>query len=302
MAINTLLAAGKIVTGILGNSSALIADGIESTADVFGSLIVWSGLRIAAKPADADHPYGHGKAESIAALIVSVMLLGAAALIAAQSIHEIRTPQHTPAWYTLIVLICVVAIKETLARRAFRVGSHLESTALKSDAWHHRSDALTSAAAFIGISIALIGGRGFESADDWAALAACAVIVFNGLRLTRGALDEIMDASATPEIVDLIRSIASEVDGVEEVEKCRIRKIGLHLAMDIHVRVDGDLSVRRGHEIAHHVKDRLLASQHRINDVTVHIEPSSVSSKETRTESGTGNGGIAHERQDTSKS
>jgi cation diffusion facilitator family transporter len=271
---NLLLALGKIGTGVFGNSYALIADGIESTADVFSSFIVWAGLRISVRPADARHPFGYGKAESIAAVIVSLMLLGAAALIATQSIREIRTPHHTPAWFTLVVLVCVVVIKESMYRFAFSVGQDLESSALKSDAWHHRSDALTSVAAFLGIAIALIGGPGFESADDWAALAACTVIVFNGLRLSRGALGEVMDVSIPPKIVASIRTIAAEVPGVAGIEKCRIRKHGLHLAMDIHVNVDGALSVRRRHEIAHTVKDRLLASKHRVNDVTVHVEPS----------------------------
>ena len=271
--INALLAIGKIITGIIGNSYALIADGIESTADIFSSLIVWGGLRIAVKPADANHPFGHGKAESIAAVIVSLMLLGAAVLIAVQSIREIRTPHHAPQWFTLVVLLGVIAIKETLYRLVFKVAHSLESSSLKGDAWHHRSDALTSAAAFIGISIALLGGPGFESADDWAALAACSVIAWNGLRLLRGALDEVMDASAPAEVVELVKRIAGGVEGVAEIEKCRIRKSGLHLSMDIHVAVDGGLSVERGHAIAHQVKDRLLESQQPINDVSVHIEP-----------------------------
>ncbi|HAB18141.1 MAG TPA: cation diffusion facilitator family transporter [Verrucomicrobiota bacterium] len=271
--INLLLAIGKVATGIAGNSHALIADGIESAADVFSSFIVWSALRIAVKPADEDHPFGHGKAESIAGLLVSLMLLSAAALIAVQSIREILAPQHSPKWFTLVVLLLVIAVKEALYRFAFKIGRALESSALKGDAWHHRSDALTSAAAFVGISIALIGGPGFESADDWAALAACGVIGFNGIRLLREALNEVMDASVPPEVVGFIRAIAVDVNGVAAIEKCRIRKNGLHLAMDIHVKVDGDLSVREGHEIGHHVKDRLLASQHRISDVTVHVEP-----------------------------
>lgn len=271
--INLLLAAGKVVTGVFGNCYALIADGIESTADIFSSFIVWSGLRIAVKPADVNHPFGHGKAESIAAMAVSLMLLAAAVLIAVQSIREIRTPHHAPEWYTLVVLLCVIVIKEALYRFVFKVGDSLESSALKGDAWHHRSDALTSTAAFVGITIALIGGPGYESADDWAALAACGVIGFNGVRLFRRALDEVMDASVSPDVVSAVREIASGVEGVAGIEKCRIRKHGLHLAMDIHVMVDGDLSVRRGHEIAHHVKDRLLASPYRVNDVTVHIEP-----------------------------
>jgi cation diffusion facilitator family transporter len=274
LGINLLLAFGKIVTGVFGNSYALIADGIESTADVFSSFIVWVGLRISVRPADARYPFGYGKAEPIAAVIVSLMLLGAAALIATESIREIRMPHHTPAWFTLVVLACVILIKEIMYRFAFSVGQDLESSALKSDAWHHRSDALTSVAAFFGITVALIGGPGFESADDWAALAACSVIVFTGLRLFRGALGEVMDVSAPHKVVESIRAIAAGVPGVRGIEKCRIRKHGLHLAMDIHVTVDGDLSVRRGHDIAHSVKDRLLASKQRINDVTVHVEPS----------------------------
>ena len=271
--VNTLLAAAKIVGGIFGNSYVLIADGIESTADIFSSVVVWGGLRLAVKPADENHPYGHGKAESVASVIVSLLLLGAAILIAVQSVREIMTPHKAPAWFTLPLLLAVIVVKETMFRLAFREGHSLMSTALKGDAWHHRSDALTSAAAFVGIGIALIGGQGYESADDWAALLACSVIAWNGLRFLRSALDEVMDASAPAEIVSEVRRLAADVDGVVDIDKCRVRKAGLHLALDIHVVVDGDLSVRRGHEIAHQVKNRLLESQHRINDVTVHIEP-----------------------------
>jgi len=271
--INAALAAVKITAGVLGNSYALIADGIESAADISSSLIVWCGLRISVAPPDAEHPYGHGKAESIAALIVSLTLVGAAVLIAGQSIREIRTPHHAPEWFTLVVLVAVILIKETMFRWTFRANEDLGSSALKSDAWHHRSDALTSVAAFVGIVIALVGGPGYESADDWAALAACGIIAWNGVRLVRTALSEIMDASVAPEVVHLVKKIAAGVEGVKGVEKCRIRKTGLHLSMDIHIEVDGDLSVRRGHQIAHAVKDRLLASPHRIVDVSVHIEP-----------------------------
>jgi len=273
LVINVLLASIKIAAGIFGNSYVLIADGIESTADIFSSVVVWGGLRVAVIPADENHPFGHGKAESVASVFVSLLLLGAALLIAVQSIHEILTPHRSPAWFTLPVLFGVIVIKETLFRLAFRAGSSLESTALKSDAWHHRSDALTSAAAFVGISIALVGGPGYQSADDWAALIACGIIAWNGVRLLRTALNEVMDAAVSPEVVAGVRELAADVDGVIAIEKCRIRKSGLHLALDIHVVVDGELSVRRGHDIAHQVKDQLLQSQLRINDVTVHIEP-----------------------------
>jgi len=273
IATNLVLAIVKIAAGILGNSYALVADGIESTTDIFSSLVVWSGLRISARPPDRNHPFGHGKAESIAGVVVSVMLLGAALLIAIQSVLEIRHPQHLPAPFTLAVLVGVIAVKETLFRFVRRVGSNLASRALMADAWHHRSDALTSAAAFVGISIALVGGEGYGAADDWAALFACVVIFFNGIRLLRPALDDMMDAAAPPEIEEIVREMAASVEGVHNVEKCRIRKSGILLLMDIHVRVDGEIPVRKGHDIAHAVKDRLVASHLPIADVVVHIEP-----------------------------
>lgn len=273
MAVNILLAIIKIVAGMLGNCYALIADGIESTADIVSSLVVWTGLKIAAVPADDDHPYGHGKAESIAGMVVSLALLGAAAFIAVQSVREIITPHHAPAAFTLVVLLLVIATKEVLYRYVFQVGDELTSTAVKGDAWHHRSDAITSAAAFVGILVALIGGPGYETADDWAALVACSVIVFNGCKILRNALHEIMDA-AVPRPQQLrVRDLASQVPGVVRIEKCRIRKSGLGLLVDIHVEVDGDLSVRDGHGIGHEVVDRLKASSMSVLDVVVHVEP-----------------------------
>lgn len=271
---NPLLALGKIVAGVMGNSYALVADGIESSADVFSSLVVWKALRVSTRPADRDHPYGHGKAESIAGLFVSGVLVAAALLIAVQSVKEIITPHHAPAAFTLVVLVVVVAAKELLFRYVSRAGHTLGSTALKSDAWHHRSDAITSAAAFIGIAIALLGGPGYESADDWAALVACAIIGYNGVALLRPALAEIMDAAVPRETEARVREIAGAVAGVRAIEKCRIRKSGLGLLMDIHVVVDGELTVRAGHTIAHRVKDALMAAEDLpVHDVVVHTEP-----------------------------
>ncbi len=273
IAINLTLALVKISTGVVGNSYALIADGIESTTDIFSSLIVMSGLRISTRPPDDDHPYGHGKAESLAGLIVALFLLGAALLIAVQSIREIRTPHHAPEWYTLVVLGLIIFVKEWLFRRMLKVGDEMESSALKNDAWHHRSDAITSMATFMGISIALIGGEGYETADDWAALLACGIIAFNGIRLLRGALSEVMDAAAPDEIENQIRQVACDVEGVVEIEKCRVRKSGLGYQMDLHVVVDGTKSVQEGHMIGHAVKDRLGEGPVPVTDVIVHIEP-----------------------------
>ena len=275
MAVNMVLAMVKIVTGIVGNSYALIADGIESTTDIASSLVVWTGLKISSRPADDDHPYGHGKAEPIAGVVVALALLGAAALIAVQSVREIITPHHAPAWFTLLVLALVVLTKEALFRFARRVGDELTSTAVRGDAWHHRSDAITSAAAFVGISIALVGGPGYESADDWAALCACVVILYNGLRILRAALDEIMDAAVSPDLLDRVREQAARVPGVIRVDACRMRKSGLGLYVDLQVRVDGNLTVFRGDEIAEDVAAQLESSELGIAGVMVHIEPGS---------------------------
>lgn len=270
---NVVLAVVKTVAGILGNSYALIADGIESIMDIISSMIVWGGIKIGSMPADDNHPYGHGKAESLAAMIVSVVLIGVGIEIAIESIKGIHSPHHTPAAFTLIVLIIVVLIKETLFRYIFSVGKDVNSISVKTDAWHHRSDALTSVAAFIGISISLMGGKGYESADNWAALVASAIIVFNGMNLFRHAVAEIMDASPGAKTEQSVREIASQVPGVIAIEKCRVRKSGQQIFVDIHVIVDANMTVRKAHDIGHDVKDALVASSLSIADVLVHIEP-----------------------------
>jgi len=273
MIVNLIFAAAKILGGLLGNAYVLIADGIESALDIAGSFVIWGGLRFAARPPDETHPYGHGKAEPIAAVVVAFGVLAAAAGLTIQSVREIMTPHHGPAPFTLAILIVVIVVKEILFRYVNRIGRHVESTAVQTDAWHHRSDALTSAAAFIGISVALIGGSGWQSADDWAALFACAVIAANGIRLLRPALYEIMDAAPRGQIVDLVRDAARSVPGVRDVEKSFVRKMGLSFYADLHVKVDGDISVRDGHRIAHEVKQAIQRTDSRIADVLVHIEP-----------------------------
>jgi len=273
LAINSVLAIAKITAGVLGNAYVLIADGIESALDIGGSAVIWGGLKFAARPPDATHPYGHGKAEPVAAAIVAVGVLAAAVGLAIQSTREIFLPHHAPAPFTLVVLIAVVVVKESLYRSVMRIGRDVESTAVKTDAWHHRTDALTSIAAFVGISIALLGGSGWESADDWAALFACALIAMNGCRLLVPALHEILDTAPSGEMCDFIRVAAAAVPGVREVEKCLVRKMGLEFYVDLHVAVDGAISVRDGHQIAHAVKNTIRATERRIADVLVHVEP-----------------------------
>ncbi len=271
--LNGFLAAIKIAGGVWGNSFALIADGFESFADVFSSAIVFMGLRYSAKPRDENHPYGHGKAEPIAAAIVGLALVGAGVSIAVQSIREILTPHFLPAPFTLVVLAGVVLIKEGLFRYVNRVGSDIESLAVKADAWHHRSDAITSGLAFIGISTALWLGPGYEAADDWAALLASGIILFNAYHQIRPALHDLSDAAPPATIEQQVRATASTVDGVRGLEKCFVRKMGFEYFVDLHVLVDADHSVREGHRIAHATKDAILAANPRITEVLIHIEP-----------------------------
>lgn len=275
MVVNAVLAAAKVTAGVLGNSYVLIADGIESVLDIAGSVVIWGGLKFAARPPDATHPYGHGKAEPMAAGLVALGVLAAAIILAIQSMREIFLPHHAPAPFTLIVLIVVIVVKEYLYRSVIQVGKSVESRAVQTDAWHHRADALTSIAAFIGISIALIGGERWQRADAWAALFACVIIGANGCRLLFPALHEMLDTAPRGDISDAIRNAATSVPGVANVEKCLVRKMGLAFYVDLHVGVDGGISVREGHAIAHQVKDAIKQSDARIADVLVHVEPAS---------------------------
>jgi cation diffusion facilitator family transporter len=273
MIVNLIFAAAKILGGLFGNAYVLIADGIESALDIAGSLVIWGGLKFAARPPDETHPYGHGKAEPLAAILVALGVLAAAAGLAIESVREIRTPHHGPAPFTLVILIVVIVVKEILFRYVNRIGRDAESTAVQTDAWHHRADAMTSTAAFVGITVALIGGEKWYTADDWAALFACGVIATNGLRLLKPAFYEIMDTAPRGEIVDLVAKTACSVPGVVEIDKNIVRKMGLSFYVDLHVKVNGAISVREGHHIAHEVKRAIQQADSRIADVLVHIEP-----------------------------
>ena len=273
MLVNLGLSVTKISAGIAGHSFALVADGLESGADVLSGLAVFFGLKVAVKPPDADHPYGHGKAEPLAALCVGLTLVGAAITIMAESIHEILTPHRLPAPYTLVVLAGVLTVKALLSRHVETVGDSIGSLAVKADAWHHRSDAITSAFAFLGISIALLGGPGWATADAWAALCAGVVILFNAWRQLRPAIQELGDIAPDPDITTRVREIAGRVPGVVGLDKCYVRKMGFSFYVDLHIIVNGDLSVREGHRLAHVVEDAVLEKLHQISEVLVHVEP-----------------------------
>lgn len=270
---NLLLAVVKAAAGYFGNSYALIADAIESVSDVFASFLVLLGLKYSSRPADENHPYGHGKAEALVTFAVVGFLVISATVIAYESIQHIRTPHKTPASYTLIVLGVIVITKEIFYRIVSKKSDDTNSSSLKADAWHHRSDAITSAMAFIGISIAVFMGPGYETADDWAALFASAFIIYNAYLIFRPALGEILDEHLHHELVEKIRSIALTVPGVIDTEKCHVRKAGMNYLVDLHLTVNGDISVTEGHAIAHNLKDRLQLEYPEIADVLIHVEP-----------------------------
>jgi len=270
---NALLSVAKITAGIMGTSHALVADGVESLADLLSSFIVWRGVTLAALPADAEHPYGHGKAEPLATVFVASILLMASLWIMFGAIQDIITPHNSPAPYTLVVLLAVVVTKEILFRIAIREGKQVDSTTVKADAWHHRSDAITSIFAFIGISIALIGGKGWEAADDYAAILAGLIIAWNGWKILRPAMDELMDIAPDPHFCRRIEQTAEKVPEVRRVEKCLARKMGNEFFIDMHIEVDPLMTVQHAHEIAHNVKNALRHDMPSIRDVLVHIEP-----------------------------
>ena len=271
--VNLVLGVGKLVAGVLGHSQALVADAVESLGDSVGSLIVWRGLHVASKPPDSDHPYGHGKAEPLAAALVAVLLFAAAIGIAIESVHQIVVPHQSPAPFTLAVVLVVVVVKEILYRRMARVSHETGSPAVRTDAWHQRSDAITSGAAAIGIAIALLGGPGFEAADDWAALFASGIILLTGWRLLKPAVAELMDTSAAPDLIEEIRRVAETRPEVHRVEKLFLRKMGLYYVADMHMEVDPEMSVRVSHALAHGVKEDVQRHLPQVVEVTIHVEP-----------------------------
>jgi cation diffusion facilitator family transporter len=270
---NAALAVIKGLAGFFGNSYALIADAIESTTDIFSSMLVLVGLKYANRPADENHPYGHGRLEPLVTFIVVGFLIISAIVIAHESIQNIRTPHQLPKPWTLLVLGAIIVWKEISYRIVLSKSKQTQSSSLKADAWHHRSDAITSVAAFIGITVALLCGEGYETADDWAALFASGFILYNSYLIFRPALGEIMDEHTHDDLVAEIRLVAKTVDGVMDTEKCFIRKAGLKYHVDLHAIVKGSLTVKEGHDIAHVLKDTLREKLPQLGHVLIHIEP-----------------------------
>jgi len=270
---NASLAIIKGLAGVLGNSYALIADAIESTTDIFASVLVLFGIRYSYKPADENHPYGHGRAEPLITFLVVGFLITSATIIGYESILNIQTPHELPKPWTLYILGAIIIWKEYSFRLVMKKSKETNSSSLKADAWHHRSDAVTSVAAFVGISLALYFGKGFESADDWAALFAALFILYNSYLIFRPALGEIMDEHLYDDLVEEIRSVSTKVEGVVDTEKCFIRKAGMKYHVDLHARVNGSISVKEGHDISHKLKDTLKIEIPELGHILIHIEP-----------------------------
>lgn len=271
---NTALAIIKWLAGYFGNSYALIADAIESTADIFSSIFVLLGIKYANKPADKNHPYGHGRIEPLVTFVVVGFLIVSATVIAYESVDNIRTPHEAPKAFTLYILGAIIIWKEISYHLVMRKAKLTKSTALQADAWHHRSDAITSVAAFIGISIALIMGDGYESADDWAALLAAFIILYNSYRILKPALGEIMDKDMYGDMEQDVCKFARTIDGVLNTDKCHVRKTGMTYYIDLHIIVDKNITVKQGHDIAHNLKDKIKEDMPEIADILIHVEPS----------------------------
>lgn len=270
---NFLMAVVKAIVGYFGNSYALIADAIESTGDVFASALVIVGFRYAKRPPDENHPYGHGKVEPLITFVVVGFLVASATLIIIESIYNIQTPHKAPKAYTLWFIGGIILVKELFFRFVSKSSDETGSSSLKADAWHHRSDAITSACAFVGIAIAVYMGDSWAQADDWAALVASLIILFNAYKIFRPALGEIMDEHVHDEFILVIRQKSKEVAGIHDTEKCMVRKSGMRYWVDLHIHVDGKLSVHEGHTIAHNLKKHLMDEIPEIEDVLVHVEP-----------------------------
>ena len=270
---NTSLAIIKGLAGFFGNSYALMADAIESTTDIFASCLVLFGIKYSNRPADENHPYGHGRAEPLITFLVVGFLITSATIIAYESIQNIGTPHDLPKSWTLIVLALIIGWKEFSFQTVMKKSIITNSSSLKADAWHHRSDAITSIAAFFGISIALLLGKGYESADDWAALLASFFILYNSYLIFRPALGEIMDEHRYDDLVENIRQESLKVEGILGTEKCFIRKAGMKYHVDLHAIVNANISVKEGHDLAHKLKDTLRSQISELGHVLIHIEP-----------------------------
>jgi len=273
LVVNVALGIAKLVGGVLGVSFALISDAINSIGDALSSVVVLVALNLAQRPPDSEHPYGHTRAEAIAASNVALLIILSAIYVTWEAIQRISLQHSLPPAWTLWIAGANVFIKESLFRYKLHVGERTGSTAIIANAWDHRSDALCSFAVLIGLGVVRWSGPNFIWADEFAAMVVAGFILLNGVRLFYNSANELMDIQADGQFVTAVEAKAMEASGVENVETLWVRKSGLEFFVDIHIEVEASLTVAEGHRIGHEVKDRILASFPTVRDALVHLEP-----------------------------
>ncbi|HXA51193.1 MAG TPA: cation diffusion facilitator family transporter, partial [Candidatus Acidoferrum sp.] len=273
MLVSGVLAMIKIAAGLAGHSTAVVADGFESAADVLASGFVLFGLTIAARPADADHPYGHGRFETLTGLLIGLVLMGGGALIAYSSIRRIGQEHDPVATFVVWPLLLSLVAKTVLATVKFRYGRRLASASLTADAWNDAMDTISAIAALTAVALTLSDPVRFGEADRYGGCVVGIIVVFAGLRVSRETTLQLVDTMPGEDKIAEIRAAAQSVDGVRGVEKCYARKTGLKYHVDLHLEVDPEMTVRRSHGLGHDVRARIMERVPWVADVLVHVEP-----------------------------
>jgi cation diffusion facilitator family transporter len=274
VAASGVLALANIASGLLAGSTAVVAAGLEFAGDVLASLIVFLGMVIASRPPDANHPYGHGRFEILAGLLVGLILVLGGCGIAFRALEKVSEVHAPPARGAVYPLIAAIVIKAVLATLKFRTGRGISSAALVADAWNDAVDILSAMVALIALALSVHNPAEFLAADHYGGFAVGVIVILTGFRVVRDASMELTDTMPSNAVLENIRRFALEVPGVEGVEKCFARKTGFKYHVDIHIEVDPSLTVATSHDIATDVRQHLRRRAPTVADVLVHIEPS----------------------------
>ncbi|MGA2135699.1 MAG: cation diffusion facilitator family transporter [Bryobacteraceae bacterium] len=273
MIVSAALAAIKVTIGLMGGSQAVVADGLESFGDVFASGIVLLGLTLANRPPDWNHPYGHGRVETITGLFVGMMLGAAGVAISTNAFLHLGSVDGPPATYVVWPLIASAAVKIVLSGVKFHFGRKIRSAALMADAWHDSVDIFSALVALVAVSFTILAPHKFASADHWGAFAVGLIVVLTGLRVSRDTALQLMDTMPDSETMAKIRDVAVTVPGVQGIEKCYARKTGLQYHVDLHLEVNPEITVRQSHDIATQVRIVIKETLPWVADVLIHVEP-----------------------------